>query len=123
MITISKLTSLSKYFALLLLLNISITTGLAQTTDFELADGVEVVRKNCTTCHSAQLVTQNSGSRAVWVSRLRWMQETQGMPLLDTTDEGIILSYLATNYGQKATGRRPLLHPSLLPRNPFDLQE
>jgi len=85
--SISKLTYISHYFALLLLINISITTALAQNTEFEPADGVEVVRKNCTTCHSAQLVTQNSGSRAVWVSRLRWMQETQGMPLLDPTDE------------------------------------
>ena len=120
---ITKLTYLSKFFPLLLLLNISITTALAQDTDFKPADGVEVVRKNCTTCHSAQLVTQNSGSRAVWVSRLRWMQETQGMPLLEPTDEGIILSYLAINYGQKASGRRPMLHPGLLPQNPFDLQE
>ena len=121
--SISKLTYISHYFALLLLINISITTALAQNTEFEPADGVEVVRKNCTTCHSAQLVTQNSGSRAVWVSRLRWMQETQGMPLLDPTDEGIILSYLATNYGQKASGRRPLLDSGLLPQNPYDLQE
>jgi hypothetical protein len=51
------------------------------------------------------------------------MQETQGMPSLDPTDEGIILSYLAANYGQKASGRRPLLHSSLLPQNPYDLQE
>ena len=107
---ISKLTYLYRYFTLLLLVIIPTTTVLAQKIDFEPAEGVEVVRKNCTTCHSAQLVTQNSGSRAVWVSRLRGMQETQGMPLLDPTDEGIILSYLVTNYGQKAAGRRPLLH-------------
>jgi|TARA_B100001093_G_scaffold497779_1_gene545105 hypothetical protein len=118
-----KITYLYRFFALLFLLSIPITTALAQDPEFKQADGVEVVRKNCTSCHSAQLVTQNSGSRAVWVSRLRWMQETQGMPSLDPTDEGIILSYLAANYGQKASGRRPLLHSSLLPQNPYDLQE
>ncbi|HSH47943.1 MAG TPA: hypothetical protein VK991_05100, partial [Halomonas sp.] len=36
-----------------------------------IADGWEIVKANCTACHSAKLVTQNHGSRNHWKSLIR----------------------------------------------------
>jgi len=88
-------------------------TGLLMTS------GWEQVRANCIRCHSAQLITQNSGSREVWKSRIVWMQETQGLSQLNPDVESEILDYLATNYGPKAASRRAPLAANLLPENPY----
>ena len=84
-------------------------------TSLKMADGWQLVQANCTECHSAQIIVQNSGSSAVWLSRLRWMQETQGMDDLAEATEQQIVIYLATNYGPKASTRRPNLAAHLLP--------
>ena len=39
---------------------------LERVTGLVLADGWQAVQANCTECHSALLITQNSGSREVW---------------------------------------------------------
>ena len=75
-------------------------TGLARNGDWQL------VRANCTECHSALLITQNSGNRGVWQSRIAWMQETQGMAQLDPDVEESILAYLS---------RRKLRPPAIRP--------
>lgn len=84
------------------------------------AQGWVEVRDNCTECHSAQMITQNSGSRAVWKSRIVWMQETQGLGALSVETENAILSYLARHYGQKESGRRSSLPAHLMPANPLE---
>ncbi len=91
-------------------------TGLVQ------AEGWQQVQANCTECHTAQLITQNSGTRAVWASRITWMQDTQGLGELNPATENIILDYLAANYGPKNASRRPNLPTHLLPPNPFTAQ-
>ena len=48
-----------------------------RVTGLILADGWQDVQANCTECHSTQLIVQNSGSKAVWESRIRWMQLKQ----------------------------------------------
>ena len=83
------------------------------------AEGWQNVQANCTECHSSLLITQNSGSRVVWESRIRWMQNTQGLKALDPKVEESILNYLATNYGQKSSSRRAPLNILLMPNNPF----
>ena len=83
------------------------------------AEGWLNVQKNCTECHSSLLITQNSGSRTVWESRIRWMQNTQGLKALDPKVEESILNYLATNYGRKSFSRRAPLNILLMPNNPF----
>ena len=83
------------------------------------AEGWQNVQANCTECHSSLLITQNSGSRTVWESRIRWMQNTQGLKALDPKVEESILNYLATNYGQKSFSRRAPLNILLMPNNPF----
>lgn len=84
------------------------------------AAGWQAVQENCTECHSAQMIVQNSGSRAVWKSRILWMQETQGLGELSSDTENAILSYLATHYGQKEAGRRSGLAAHLMPTNPLE---
>jgi hypothetical protein len=73
------------------------------------AKGFEVVKANCTACHSAKLVTQNKMNRARWLETIRWMQETQGLWQFAPAVEKEILDYLSTNYKPtKAYRRTPL---------------
>ena len=83
-------------------------------TGLALAPGFEVVRVQCTVCHSAKLITQNRADRDGWSAMIRWMQETQGLwPLGD--NESTVLDYLSANYGPVAAGRRARLQPEFLP--------
>ncbi|CAM3499134.1 hypothetical protein [Halomonas lysinitropha] len=83
------------------------------------AEGWETVRNNCTACHSAKLVTQNSGSRNHWQYLIRWMQDTQGLWEFEDETEETILDYLAEHYGPKEGARRPPLPRTLMPDNPY----
>ena len=72
--------------------------------------GFAVVKKQCSVCHSPQLITQNEASYQGWLDTLRWMQEKQGMHSLSQQTEVLILNYLTKNYAPEGTGRRkPLL--------------
>ncbi|APE29904.1 hypothetical protein BOX17_02355 [Halomonas aestuarii] len=88
-------------------------------TGLVMAEGWETVRNNCTACHSAKLVTQNSGSRNHWQYLIRWMQETQGLWQFQAETEETILDYLAENYGPKEDARRPPIPRALMPDNPY----
>ncbi|WP_339706622.1 hypothetical protein [Algoriphagus aquimarinus] len=69
-------------------------------------DGLELVKANCTACHSSALILQNRFTREGWHSKIVWMQETQGLWDLGG-NESIILDYLAANYAPQAPqGRR-----------------
>ena len=82
-----------------------IVDGIHVLTGLKAAKGLEVVRANCTACHSAKLVTQNRASREGWEDMIDWMQATQG--LWDLGDqEPIIVNYLAEHYGPQEIGRR-----------------
>lgn len=67
--------------------------------------GLHLVVQNCTSCHSAKLITQNRMSIDGWRSTIRWMQETQNLWDLGA-DEETILQYLASNYAPRKGGRR-----------------
>lgn len=115
------------WLLLLLLLALPLTqTNRLAAQENERVDGLIVspgwqdVQANCTECHSSLLIAQNSGNRAVWESRIRWMQDTQGMQDLTPEMEESILSYLAENYGQKEGSRRPPLSNHLMPSNPYE---
>ncbi len=83
-------------------------------TGLVLDTGFEVVKANCTACHSAAIVTQNRMNRDTWLETIRWMQKTQGLwPL--TTNEPIILDYLTKHYSPTDTGRRKNLPEHLMP--------
>ena len=85
-----------------------IENGIHAATGLKYAKGFDVVRASCTTCHSAQLITQNRATREGWQEMIRWMQKTQGLWELGQ-QEPIILDYLATHYAPKAVGRRVAL--------------
>lgn len=78
---------------------VHLQTGLIYDAHFD------IVRANCTACHSGKLVAQNRATRAGWLQMIRWMQETQGLWDLGI-NEPKILDYLAKNYAPTAVGRR-----------------
>lgn len=108
--------------ALSLLILTASATSVAQTntaaSDLVREQGWELVRDNCTECHSSQIIVQNSGTREVWKSRIEWMQDSQGLGELGPELEASILDYLSANYGQKTASRRQPLAAHLMPDNP-----
>lgn len=95
------------------MLFITAHNAVAQTVDDEtglvIDEGFETVKKNCTLCHSAKLITQNRMDRQGWLETIRWMQETQGLRQFDPDTEKKILDYLSTHYAPEKTYRRPPL--------------
>ena len=85
-----------------------IENGIHVRTGLKDAEGLMTVVSNCTSCHSAKLLTQNRMSAARWDETIKWMQETQGLWELGGNKE-IIINYLVTNYPFKKKGRRPKL--------------
>ena len=71
--------------------------------------GFETVKRNCTPCHSAKLVTQNRMDRDDWLKTIRWMQETQNLWQFPPDTETEILDYLAKHYAPHKEYRRPPL--------------
>jgi len=88
-------------------------TGLKVTGDWEL------VRANCTACHSAKLVTQQRGTAAQWLTLIRWMQAKQNLWQFDPDTEGRIIAYLSENYAPDTARRRAAIPPDLMPPNPW----
>jgi len=78
---------------------IHVSTGMVYDDNFALVRGV------CTSCHSPKLITQNRATRTGWKQMIVWMQETQGLPDLGSS-ESKILDYLSTHYAPKEEGRR-----------------
>ncbi len=76
---------------------------------------MEVVKANCTACHSAKFITLQKGSREVWLDMIRWMQRTQGLWEFDAKTETTILDYLEVNYAPEEASRRQLLNQKYLP--------
>lgn len=89
--------------------------GIDQDTGLVMAPGWELVKANCTVCHSARFITGQRGDRATWESMIRWMQKTQGLWPIPAAMETTILDYLASTYPPGKQSRRPNLPPSLLP--------
>lgn len=83
----------------------TIENGVHLRTGFVEGEGLQLVINNCTTCHSAKLVTQNRMSKEQWEATIRWMQETQNLWDLGKNEEKI-LNYLATHYAPTNKGRR-----------------
>ena len=88
--------------------------------------GLEIVRLECTECHSARLITQTRGRREDWLGLLRWMQQSQDLRLFSPETETAILDYLESNYGVSDRQRRReplsahLLPPPAGPRSGSD---
>lgn len=76
-----------------------------QATGLIVDEALPLVVSNCTTCHSAQLITQNRATREGWKSMIVWMQQTQNLWDLGANEDKI-LDYLARHYAPEQTGRR-----------------
>ena len=71
-----------------------------------IGEGFEMVKGTCSVCHSTALITQNRFTREGWHEKIVWMQETQGLWDLGTS-EPPILDYLAAYYSPESPkGRR-----------------
>lgn len=82
-----------------------IENGIHLRTGFAEGEGLMETVNNCTSCHSAKLVTQNRMSKEGWAETIRWMQESQNLWDLGE-DEAIIVNYLAKHYPPTDKGRR-----------------
>ncbi len=82
---------------------------LDSATGLKVAPGLDMVRAQCTGCHSSRLIIQYRATRDGWKERIRWMQQKQNLWDLGEA-EPVILDYLAKNYGpeQKELRRQPL---------------
>ncbi|MCK0157836.1 monoheme cytochrome C [Cellulophaga sp. F20128] len=94
-----------------------VENGIHLRTGFVEGEGLLTVVNNCTSCHSAKLVTQNRMSKERWVATIRWMQETQNLWDLGENEE-VIVNYLAKNYAPTTVGRRENLQTTAW----YDLQ-
>ena len=88
-------------------------TGLKMTGDWQL------VRNNCVGCHSAKLITQQSGTESRWLALIRWMQATQNLWQFEPDVENKIIGYLAANYPPQEDRRRAPIPADLMPPNPY----
>lgn len=88
-------------------------------TGFKMTGDWELVRGNCTACHSAKLITQQRGTAAQWLAMIRWMQKKQNLWQFDSGTEERIIAYLAENYPPDAARRRAAIPPDLMPANPY----
>lgn len=88
-------------------------TGLKMSGDWEL------VRANCTSCHSAKLVTQQRGTPQQWLAMIRWMQAKQNLWQFDPDTESRIIAYLSENYAPDEARRRAAIPRDLMPPNPY----
>jgi hypothetical protein len=79
--------------------------GIHLATGFKEGENLDLVIANCTSCHSAKMVTQNRATRDGWKTMIRWMQETQNLWELGD-NEPLILDYLAKYYAPEKAGRR-----------------
>jgi len=82
-----------------------VENGIHLQTGLIYAENFDIIRGQCTACHSGKLIAQNRATREGWTQMIRWMQETQGLWDLGS-NEPKILDYLTTHYAPKEVGRR-----------------
>ncbi|MDI9873973.1 hypothetical protein [Flectobacillus rivi] len=85
------------------------TKGLDPETGLVIAKELDMVKAQCTSCHSSKMILQFRASREGWLERIRWMQRTQKLWDLGEA-EPIVLDYLSKYYGpvKHAQRRQPL---------------
>ena len=96
--------------------------ALDPVTGFRMTGDWELVRANCTSCHSAKLVTQQRGSAQQWLTMIHWMQKKQNLWAFDPDTEDRIITYLAENYPPSDAQRRAALAADLMPPNPYSAE-
>ena len=98
---------------------VSAPTEIDPVTGLKMAGDWELVRGNCTACHSSKLITQQRGTAEQWLAMIRWMQKKQNLWQFDPNTEERIIAYLADNYPPDAAQRRAAIPRELMPPNPY----
>jgi hypothetical protein len=62
--------------------------------------GYETVAAHCSSCHSLQLVMQQSRNERRWDELIEWMITTQNMARPPEEDRQVMVAYLARNFGE-----------------------
>jgi len=91
-------------------------------TGFKMTGDWELVRGNCTACHSSKLITQQRGTAQQWLTMIRWMQKKQNLWQFDPGTESRIITYLSDNYPPDAAQRRAAIPRELMPPNPYSAE-
>jgi len=86
-----------------------IENGIHVASGLQFDENFQLVRANCTACHSGKLIAQNRATREGWQQMIRWMQATQGLWDLGSK-EPAILDYLEKHYAPQEVGRRANLN-------------
>ncbi len=68
---------------------------------FPSGKGSDIINKNCTVCHSSQIVLQNNMTRKRWDETITVMQKKHGLWYLGPEVRNQILNYLSTVRGIK----------------------
>ncbi|MEO1016855.1 MAG: hypothetical protein AAFY56_04085 [Pseudomonadota bacterium] len=69
--------------------------GLPRTGNYEFVSGF------CGSCHSLEIIMQQSLDRDAWKRTLDWMTVEQNMPQLQARDEALMLDYLSMHFGAR----------------------
>ena len=97
-------------FALLLVVSFKAVAEIDASSGLINAPGFELVKSQCTICHSGSLIVSQRLGRKEWVRMIRWMQEEQGLWSLGNLEEPIV-RYLTKHYGVSVdfnSRRKPL---------------
>ena len=97
-------------FALLLVVSFKAVAEIDASSGLINAPGFELVKSQCTICHSGSLIVSQRLERKEWVRMIRWMQEEQGLWSLGNLEEPIV-RYLTKHYGVSVdfnSRRKPL---------------
>jgi cytochrome c5 len=74
----------------------------AQNTAFREAPGVEVARKDCLACHSAEYVTQQPAlSKTAWTNEIVKMRTAYGAPIPEADTDALVAYLVAQNPAPK----------------------
>lgn len=92
--TLTKVCTTLAFSAILALSANAGKVQLDKESGLKIDKGMDVVKANCTVCHSAKFITLQKGDRDTWLQMIRWMQRTQGLWEFDSQTEDTILSYL-----------------------------
>tara|TARA_B100000287_G_C19993419_1_gene527502 strand:- start:30 stop:371 length:342 start_codon:yes stop_codon:yes gene_type:complete len=97
-------------FALLLVVSFKAVAEIDASSGLINAPGFELVKSQCTICHSGSLIVSQRLREKEWVRMIRWMQEEQGLWSLGNLEEPIV-RYLTKHYGVSVdfnSRRKPL---------------
>ena len=98
------------FFVLLLIASFKAVAEIDASSGLINAPGFELVKSQCTICHSGSLIVSQRLREKEWVRMIRWMQEEQGLWSLGNLEEPIV-RYLTKHYGVSVdfnSRRKPL---------------